>query len=138
MNYELTMLQNVGGMTAHVKSLAAEMKKIALRSYDTLNWKNGTAGQVALLSEMSAQADACKNYIRHVKEALAQTPKGYRALLVAVYIQRRNKKAIADRYGVSLSTVYRKLFWARQRFRRALERAGCTEKWFCDNYGDDR
>ena len=134
MNYELVMLRNALRMKKNANILTEEMKLIALRSYSTLNWRDGTMGQVAEIARISQQIDDCNNFYNSVKKALCIVPKGYRALIVAVYFKNVDKQEIAKRYGVSLSTVYRKLLYARESFLAALNSIGCTEEWFMKSY----
>ena len=136
MNYELIMLRNALHMKRNANILTEEMKLIALQSYSTLNWRNGTMGQVKEIARVSQQIDDCNTFYNSVKKALLIVPKGYRALLVTVYFKNVDKQEIAKRYGVSRSTVYRKLLYARESFLAALNSIGCTEEWFVSNYGE--
>lgn len=136
MNYELIMLRNALRMKKSAQMLTKEMESLALRSYSTLNWRDGTLGQVNAIANMSRQVDEYLTFYNAVKKALLLTPKGQRALLVAVYLKRADVKLLAQKYNVSRSTVYRKLYYARQAFCRALTAIGCDETWFQANYGD--
>ncbi len=136
MNYESIMLKNAIRMKKSANLLVREMRLVAMRSYDTTLWRNGTMGQVAALSELSQRADLLNMFYESVKKALLLIPARYRALLVAVYFKHRDKQEIAMRYATSVSTVYRKLFAARNSFRLALQSIGCTEQWFRENYSE--
>ena len=136
MNYELIMLRNALRMKNCAENFRDELKHIALRSYDTFNWRDGTMGQIELMSSVSQKIEECLRFYEIVKSALLLIPKGYRALLIAVYLKEIDKKKLAKRYFVSLSTVYRKLKRARTSFSKALKSLGCSEEWFEANYGD--
>ena len=136
MNYELIMLRNALRMKRNANILTEEMKLIALQSYSTLNWRDGTMGQIAAIARISEQIDKCNTFYNSVKKALLIIPKGYRALIGAVYFKNVDKFDIAKRYGVSRSTVYRKLLYARESFLAALNSIGCTKEWFLNNYGE--
>ena len=136
MNYELIMLRNALRMKKNANILTEEMKLIALRSYSTFNWRDGTMGQVEAIAKLSRQIDDCNAFYNSVKKALYIVPAGYRALLVTVYFKNTDKQEIAKRYKVSRSTVYRKLLYARESFLSALNSIGCTEEWFMANYGE--
>ena len=136
MNYELIMLRNALRMKKNAKILTEEMKLIALRSYSTINWRDGTMGQIEAIGKISRQIDDCNTFYNSVEKALLIIPKGYKALLVAVYFKNTDKQAIAKRYGVSLSTVYRKLLYAREAFLKALISIECTEEGFMANDGE--
>lgn len=136
MNYELILLKNTLRMNKNIKLLTKEMQLIAMRSYDTFNWRNGTMGQIEAISNYSEQIDRLTILCNSVKKALLIVPNGYRALLVEVYFKGADKMQLAKRYRVSRSTVYRKLNGARELFRQALQSIGCDEQWFVDNYSD--
>ena len=136
MKYELIMLRNALRMKKSAKILTEEMKLIALRSYSTFNWRDGTMGQIEAIGKISQQIEDCNIFYNSVKKALLIVPKGYRALLVAVYFKNVDKQELASKYKVSLSTVYRKLLYARESFLGALCSLGCSEEWFLNNYGE--
>ena len=136
MNYELIMLRNALRMKSCAEKLREELQHIAITSYNTVNFRDGTMGQIAAMSQTQEKIEECQRFYEIVKSALLVLPKGYRALLVAVYLKRVDKKVLAKRYYVSLSTVYRKLCRARTSFLNALKALGCDEKWFLANYGD--
>ena len=135
MKYELIMLRNALRMKKSAKILTEEMKLIVLNSYSTFNWRDGTMGQVEAIGRISQQIDNCNIFYNSVKKALLILPKGYRALLLAVYFKNVDKQLLANKYNVSISTVYRKLLYARESFVAALTSIGCTEEWFLANYG---
>ena len=130
MNYELIMLKNAQRMKKNIKILTKEMQLIAMRSYDTTNWKNGTLGQIDAISELSSEIEHLVSFCNSIEKALLIIPSKYRALLVAVYFKNYDKEQLGKRFGVSRSTVYRKLFVARKLFYEALQSIGCTEEWF--------
>ena len=136
MNYELIMLKNALRMKQNAKILTKEMQLVAMRSYDTFNWRDGTVGQIRAIGDYSEQIDRLVAFYNSVEKALFILPKGYRALLVAVYFKHEDKMDIAIRFRVSRATVYRRLYTARELFREALVSIGCTEQWFLDNYSN--
>ena len=136
MNYELIMLRNALRMKRCADKFREELKDIALTSYDTHCWRDGTMGQINAMARSQDKIEECLRFYEAVKSALLIVPAGYRALLVSVYIKRTHKDALAKRYHVSLSTVYRKLCRARVSFLKALESIGSDEQWFLNNYSD--
>ena len=136
MNYELVLLRNALRMKRNAKILTKEMQLIALRSYNTLNWRDGTMGQLRAIEDYSQQIDRLTNVYNLVERALLIVPAGYRALLVAVYFRNKDKNEIAKRYRVSRSTVYRRLYRARELFCQALQSIGCDKEWFVSNLSD--
>lgn len=136
MRYELIMLRNALRMKRTANILTKEMKLIALRSYSTINWRDGTMGQIRAMNHTSQQIGDCLEFYNSVEKALLIVPSGYRALLVSVYLKNVDKQQISTKYHVSVSTVYRKLLRARESFLRALNSIGCSEQWFTERYGD--
>lgn len=134
MNYELVMLKNAVRMKRSANILVKEMKILAMRSYDVANWRDGTIGQMQAIAELSQKIEHFNKFYSAVERALKLLSPALRALLVVVYIKNTDKKLIADKYKVSVSTVYRKLLTARERFRNALLSMGYDERWFKDNY----
>ena len=135
MNYELIMLKNATRIQRTANILTKELELVALRSYDTTNWRDGTLGQIQAISEISSQIEECNIFCNAVKKALLMLAKGYRALLVTVYFKRSDIVNLAQKYAVSRSTVYRKLGHAREMFLQALNCLGYTEQWFTAHYG---
>ena len=136
MNYELIMLRNALRMKRCAEKFREELDHIALTSYNSCTWRNGTMGQIEAMSQARDRIEECLRFYEIVKNALLILPKGYRALLVAVYLKRIDKKVLAKRFDVSLSTVYRKLCRARASLLNALKSLGCDEEWFIANYGE--
>ena len=136
MNYELIMLRNALRMKRCADKFREDLQHIAMTSYNTFNWRDGTMGQIEAMSRSQEKIEECLRFYEVVKSALLVLPRSYRALLVAVYLKRIDKKVIAKRYHVSLSTVYRKLCRARVSFQNALQSFGCDEEWFVTHYGD--
>ena len=136
MNYELIMLRNALRMKRCAVKFREELQQIALTSYDATCWRNGTMGQIGAIACSQERIEECLRFYEIVKSALLIIPAGYRALLVAVYVKKTDKKALAKRYQVSISTVYRKLCRARVSFLNALMSLGCDEEWFLANYSD--
>ncbi len=135
MNYELIMLKNAVRMKHTAAKISDEITVLAMHSYDTSNWRNGTAGQMQAVAELLQQKEVLNDFYSSVYQALGLVPKPLRALLVAVYIKGKAQKQLAARYGVSAATVYRKLCLARESFRQALTILGCDEQWFQARYG---
>lgn len=136
MNYELIMLRNALRMKRCAEKFREELQHIAMTSYNTSNWRDGTMGQIEAMARSQERIEECQRFYEVVKSALLVLPRTYRALLITVYIKRTDKSALASRYHVSLSTVYRKLCRARASFLAALQSIGCDEEWFVSNYGE--
>ena len=134
MNYELIMLKNAIRMKKTANILSKELTLVAMKSYDTFNWRDGTMGQVQAITNISMQIDECLAFYNAVEKALLMLPKKYAVLLVTVYFKNTAKEELAKKYKVSRSTVYRKLYSAREMFLRALISMGFTEEWFNENY----
>lgn len=136
MNHELAMLRGMKFCKNAIRGLTEECMNMALKSYMTDKWKGGTLEQLEKVKEIACKRDKFQLYLEFVRGALEEMPKGERALIVAVYLKGIPKEVIASRYGVSRSTVYRKLAKAREYFRNNLEVLGCTEQWLQETFAD--
>lgn len=134
MKYQMKMLQNALLMKKHSQTFSNNAKKIAFESYNTLNWKGGTLGQIQAIEEQRKLADQCYQIYHAVKSALELVPSRYRVLLIAIYFKKISCSDLADKYGVTCKTVYNKLVYARNYFNNALLMLGYTEQWFDNNY----
>lgn len=120
MTYELTILR---GISACKKELARKQKqceKFALATFSS-QCREGTYGQAVALAEMVLEKDALQNYLCALAREFNKMPKGYKALLTAVYVKRIPHEYLCKKYNVSLSTVYRKLAKARRCFKNKVE-----------------
>lgn len=134
MNHEIAMLQSLSVCNKYLKKLNKRCMNAALNSFSAEGYPNGTLGQISALAKLTAERDAFLSVMHTVCNALNGMPKGYRALLVAIYVKKVPRQVVADKYGVSLSTVYRKLTRARKYFRIEMEKAGFDAAWFVQNF----
>ena len=134
--YETTVLKIFTRFYKTIRELETEKKQIALKSYDTSKWRDGTMGQIFAIGALNKQIEWYSNYCQSVRLALSGIDSGYRTLLVAVYVKGADRKHIAEKHGVSISTVYCKLERAKIAFRKSLERLGFTETWFAPYFAD--
>ena len=72
-------------------------------------------------NEMVLEKDALQNYLCALAREFNKMPKGYKALLKAVYVKRIPHEYLCKKYNASLSTVYRKLAKARRCFKNKVE-----------------
>ena len=134
MNHELVMLRGALRMKQSATEFDKTIKTLALKSYSTANWRDGTMGQVEAICDYTEKRNKCLDFYNGVADALKLTPKGYRALICEVYLRNTDKQSICQKYKVSLSTLYRYLSKARSCFRNKLEQLGMNEKWLTTNY----
>ncbi len=134
MNYELKMLKGALLMKNHAMQLKEEIKNVALSSYDTYGWKEGTIGQIKQIQHLCEQSEITLQYVEKVFGALRRLPVKRRALLVAVYMCGADKRKLADKLNVSRSTLFRMLTNARAMYCDALHSMGATEKWYAEHF----
>ena len=134
MNHELVMLRGALRMKQSAKDLNKTIRTLALKSYSTLNFRDGTMGQVEAICNYTEKRNSYLNFYNGVAKALKRTPKGYRALICEVYLRKTDKQSICQKYKVSLSTLYRYLSKARKKFRDSLNDLGYSESWLTTNY----
>lgn len=136
MNHAEVMLKNAKVCIRYLKALDEQSKELAVKSYCTEGVRDGTMGQVAKLVQFSVAKESCESFLRVIRSALKDMPKGYRALLYAVYVKGVTKRSIAEKFGISIATVYRKVRDAVGCFGDKLVRNGKNEAWFVENYGN--
>ena len=134
--YESIMLKNAIRIKKSANVLSLELQKAAMQSYDATRCKDGTMGQISELLDISRRIDRLEELYGYIRQALYAVPSGHRTLLTKVYLRKQTPKEVADKFGVSVSTVYRQLSVARNRFRRNLEHIGCDKQWFDSNCSD--
>lgn len=134
MNHELVMLRGALRMKQSASELNKTIHTLALKSYSTANWRDGTMGQVEAICHYTEKRNKCMDFYNGVADALKLMSKGYRALICEVYLHNTDKQSICQKYKVSLSTLYRYLSKARNSFRSKLEQLGMDEKWLTTNY----
>ena len=134
MNHELVMLRGALRMKQSAKDLNKTIRTLALKYYSTLNFRDGTMGQVEAICNYTEKRNSYLNFYNGVAKALKRTPKGYRALICEVYLRKTDKQSICQKYKVSLSTLYRYLSKARKKFRDSLNDLGYSESWLTTNY----
>ena len=137
MNHELVMLRGISHCRKKIRQLEKECLNCALKSFSSEYSRDGTIGQMRAVATLAVEKDNLVRYVELVKTALSDMPRGYRALIAAVYVKKIPKEDLCKKYHVSLSTLYRKLAKARKSFREKLEALGCTESWFVATYGEN-
>lgn len=130
MNHEIAMLQSLSVCNKYLKKLNERCLHAALNSFSAHDFPNGTVRQIEKVAKLSVERDDFLYVMSTITQLLKSLPKGYRALLVEVYVKNVPKQSIATKYGVSISTVYRKLSAARACFREQMQKVGCDASWF--------
>ena len=135
MKNELTVLKSIRHCKTIAKKLDEECKNLALSSFCAVNFQNGTLGQMQAIAELVYKRNLTEQYYETVVKAIGDMPSGYRALMFAVYVKKTSKTELCQKYGVSLSTIYRKLELSRKLFAKNLQNEGAEEEWFQKVYG---
>lgn len=120
MTYELTMLRGISACKNELARMQKRCENFALATFSS-QCKDGTFGQAVALAEMVLKREALKNYLCALAQVFKQLPKGYKALLTAVYVKRVPHEWLCKKYNVSLSTLYRKLAKARRCFKSKVD-----------------
>lgn len=134
MNHELIMLREYKRIKNLSQYLTEKARYKAIKSYCGMEARGGTIGQIEEICRLISLRNGCLLFCAAVNDAFKVTDVKTRALLSAVYLKREKIDALAARFNVSRSTVYRKLFSSRAEFKRALNVFGYTEEWFLKNY----
>ena len=134
MKNELTVLRSIRHCQTIAKKLDEECKKMALSSFCAVNFPRGTMAQIQEIAELVYKRDLTERYFATVVKAIGDMPRGYRALMLAVYVKKASKTQLCMKYGVSLATIYRKLEAARKLFVKKLQAEEAEEQWFVTVY----
>lgn len=135
MNHELIMLRECKRMKQLSQVLTKEAKYKAIKSHLSQNVRNGTIGQIEEICRVIQLRDECLLFWRAAADGLNAMDCGDRLLLARYYLQRMDVQAVADKYGASVSTVYRRLHNARRQFKECLVKFGYNETWFKNTFG---
>lgn len=135
MNHELIMLREVKRMRKLAKTLTEEARIKAIKSHATQYARGGTMGQIDEICRLIRLRDDCLLFCQAASDALSAMEAGKRALLVLFYVKRVRAKTIADKYNVSASVVYRKLYEARLQFKECLAAFGRSLDVLLENVG---
>lgn len=120
MNYELTVLRGISACKKQLAQLDRQCREYALNTFSA-DCRGGTYAQALELAELVIRRDKLSNCLADIAEVFRRMPEGYRALLTTVYVRRVPREVLAQKYNVSLSTVYRKLAKARSSFRSKMD-----------------
>lgn len=135
MNFECAVLRSVNPCRKQLKELKRHYARLAACpaisgvSYDAVTFFQ------KFIDKME-EIDLYYNFLGIVEEALKQLSPVHRRLLYATYIKDISREEVAAKSNVSKATVYRQLTLARKRFKRELEKMGCTKEWLLENFGD--
>ena len=130
MKNELAVLKSIRHCKLIAKKLDEESKNLALSSFCAVNVPHGTYGQMQAVCALVNKRDLTERYRQTVVDAIASMPRGYRALLLTVYVKKTSKTELCQKFHVSLATLYRKLDAARKLFADNLQGFGANEPWF--------
>lgn len=108
------------------KPIMKELYRASLQiAFDGLDAKvGGTYRTLMRLAEISLEGDKIKDWAQRVQRVLSAVRRGYRALLVAVYVRKISVGKLTKKYHVPKREIYSKLCKARKDFetaRQALE-----------------
>lgn len=130
------LLESTPRLCAEIAQLTDSVNKIALTSYNTTSWKDGTIGQIEEMTQRMQLRNDLAELRNYISTALSKVDKPLRQLLTQVYIIRRKPKAIASKYHVTPANVYNKLSAGKKIFCANLKSAGCTLSWIKETFSD--
>ena len=130
------LLESTPRLCAEISHITKSVNKIALTSYNTTSWKDGTIGQIEEITQLMQRRDRLEDLVSRISTALSGVDKPLRQLLSQVYIVRRKPKELAQKYNVSPTTVYNKLSAGKKIFCANLKSTGVTCGWVKENFDD--
>ena len=78
----------------------------------------------------------CRTFVARVKKTVDEMPRSQYRLIVELCFKHTHPQTIADKFGTSVSTVYRKLRRARKTLVDKLADNGVTKEWVIAEFGD--
>ena len=136
MTYEAEILIGASKIGVLVKLCQEAYKSIAVHSHFTDFWKDGTFGQLQTMSNYQQMQDRFQLLIDVVQNSLRDMPRAYKNLLIQIYLLKKSKKKICDKYNVSKQFLYRKIRKANILFYDGLKKQGFTYEIFKSKYSD--
>lgn len=135
-DFDLFVLRLPDAMGICRKAYLNIAKRLALTAFLSGDGHGETAAQFERIGAYLWRSELCSQFAAKLSSAVKGMPKSQAALIKKVFVECVSPVEIAERCGVSLSTVYRKLRAARKSFANALTREGLTKQWLSDNFGD--
>ncbi|MBO4554223.1 MAG: hypothetical protein J5713_00440 [Clostridia bacterium] len=123
-----------------VKSLDLKLSRLVNSGYQSVHLKNGVS-TIQLIGEiMDVNEEKRKIVNLHfiVTNALDRMTDIGRKLLVGKIAKRMTYKQLAEEFGLSIRTTYRRFEAAQAEYAHNLKIGGYTENWFEQEYGQDK
>ncbi len=136
MTYEAEILIGASKMEALVRLCQEAYKNIAVHSYFTDFWRDGTMGQLETMENYQQMQNRFQKLIDVVQNSLSQMPKAYKNLLIQIYLLHAKKRNICKKYKITQQNLYGKIRKANMMFYDGLKKQGADYNWFKTTYSD--
>lgn len=139
-NWSNTVLVAYSALPKIANQLDSGVKTRINSSFQSKHIRNGVSTE-QLIGEIISINDEKRricNLRFIVSAALNKMPLTDRRLLIARIVRKHTFQKIADDFGLSLRTVFRRIEHAEECFASNLKAMGYTEEWLKKEYGNDR
>lgn len=122
------------------KELGFGIESRVKSSFQSRHLKIGVSTEqlIGEIIELTEQRRKIINLRFIVSRALESMKEDTRKILTDRMIKKKTFQQIADEYGVSLRTVFRRVANAEEEFAHNLRRCGYTDAWLEREYGQDK
>ena len=139
-NWSNTALVAYSLLPKIVKELDSGVKTRVNSTFQSKHLKIGVSTEqlIGEILELTEEKRKVVNLRYIVDLALDRLTSEDREILEARIINKKTFQKISEDNGIALRTVFRRLANAEVAFAHALSRAGYSEEWFENEYGDDK
>lgn len=111
-------------------------RSMAMSAFLSGDGHGETNVQLSKINECLDKRDMCRTFVARVKKTVDEMPRSQYRLIVELCFNHIHPQTIADKFGTSVSTVYRKLRRARKTLVDKLADNGVTKEWVIAEFGD--
>ena len=139
-NWSNTALVAYSALPKIVKELDLTLKRLVNSSFKSVHLKSGisTMQLISEIMEINEEKRKIVNLHFIVSTALDGMSEEARRLVIGKILQKRTFNDLSKELGLSLRTVFRRFEKAQEEYAGLLTRAGYTESWLEQEYGNDK
>ncbi len=135
-SFELFVLQLPSALNKCSEMYLEMARSMAMSAFLSGDGHGETNVQLGKINDCLDKRDMCRSFISRVKKTVAEMPRSQYRLIVELCFKHASCEAVADKFGTSVSTVYRKLRRARRMLLDKLAENGVTKEWVIAEFGD--
>lgn len=135
-SFELFVLQLPLALNKCSEMYLEMARSMAMSAFLSGDGHGETNVQLSKINECLDKRDMCRTFVARVKKTVDEMPRSQYRLIVELCFKHIHPQTIADKFGTSVSTVYRKLRRARKTLVDKLADNGVTKEWVIAEFGD--